>query len=282
MPVLARPEDRWIDVGSVRTRYWSLGERGPVVVLIHGMGASVESWLHSVHALAQDFRVECVDLIGHGRTDKPAVEYRVPLFARFVADFLAARGIAEAHLVGHSLGGAIALQLRALCPDRVRKLALITPAGFGRQLPLLLRMLNLPLLGEALSSSSRFGARRFFDLLLHDPSVVSDAEIEEFLALARLPGASQALLSTVRSNTTLRGIKPDVRASIGDLVRKTNAPTLLIWGRQDRLHLPAFADAAKLACPYFQLEWLDACGHAPPLEQPDRVNALLREFLRAS
>jgi len=277
-----RPPDQWIEVGPVRARYWSVGERGPVVLLIHGMGASVESWLRNVDALARDFRVECVDLLGHGRTDKPAVEYRVPVFARFVADFLAARGIEKAHVVGHSLGGAVALQLKEDCPDRVDKLALISPAGLGGRLPLMLRALNLPLLGEALSRPSRLGLRRFFGLVLHDPTMVSQAEFDEFFVLANLPGAGRALLATVRASTTLRGIKPDVLATIDRQVRKTLSPTLLIWGRQDRLHLPAFAEAAKLACPAFQLEWIDACGHAPAMEHPDRVNALLVEFLRAS
>lgn len=111
------PQDRYIRVGQINIRYWAEGSQGSPVVLIHGIGGYIESWLPSFDVLAAQHRVYAVDLLGHGRTDKPLdVSYKIADLAQFVKDFMAALEIEHAHLVGHSLGGAIATRLSLVCP----------------------------------------------------------------------------------------------------------------------------------------------------------------------
>src|SRR5438128_661518 len=103
-------DDRFLDVGGVRARYRTAGEAGAPVVLVHGLGGSVEIWERTMPALARDHRVYAVDLVGFGRSDKPDAAYTIADLARFVRDFLDAAGLLRATLVGHSLGGATVLR----------------------------------------------------------------------------------------------------------------------------------------------------------------------------
>ena len=118
-----RPQDQYVDVQGVTTRYWTAGSTGSPVVLIHGIGGYAENWLPTFGALATEHQVCALDLIGQGRTDKPLdVPYSIDALAQFVKDFMAATGIEHAHVVGHSLGGAIATRLVLMHPETVDNL----------------------------------------------------------------------------------------------------------------------------------------------------------------
>ena len=130
------PEDRYIKIGGINTRYWMAGDTGPNVILIHGVGRFLEEWLPSFDALAANCRVYALDLPGHGHTDKPlSASYRLADLARFVNDFMGALDIPPAHVVGHSLGGGIALQLTLQFPEVVNRLVLVCSAGLGKEAP---------------------------------------------------------------------------------------------------------------------------------------------------
>ena len=96
-------EDRYIKVGDVNSRYWSAGERGSTVILLHGVGCSVEFWEKNITALSQEHRVFAVDVVGFGRTDKPEVDYTFQFMADFILDFMKTMGIEKASLVGNSM-----------------------------------------------------------------------------------------------------------------------------------------------------------------------------------
>jgi 4,5:9,10-diseco-3-hydroxy-5,9,17-trioxoandrosta-1(10),2-diene-4-oate hydrolase len=277
--IAGRPEDRWIEVGGIRTRYWSVGG-GPRVLLLHGMGASVESFLRNVDALAQHFEVDAVDLVGFGRTGKPrGFDYTLHGLARFVHDYLVARGIERTHVVGHSLGGAIGLLVARAWPEKVDRLALVAPAGLGGTLPLVFRVLNVPGLGELGSYPTFFGMRAFFALCLYDRSSVSDDLIREALELARLPGGQRALLDVVRANTALSGLNVELSEAVERAMRERTAPTLLVWGTHDRIHPAPSAEEVAAKWPGARFHSFERCGHAPSLEHPEALNGLLIEWL---
>src|SRR6266511_4084632 len=155
-------QDRFIKVGNINTRYWAEGTQGSLVIFIHGIGEYIERWLPNFVALAEYYRVYAVDLLGHGQTDKPLnVSYKIADLAQFVKDFMTTLGIDHAHVVGHSLGGAIGTRLALVHPTVVDKLVLVAAGGLGKEVTMLLRIVSIPILGEMLSRPSRSGAANF-------------------------------------------------------------------------------------------------------------------------
>src|SRR5271157_3627912 len=118
------PEDRYIQVGNLKTRYWALGDKGTVVILIHGLGVSADVWIHNVEPLAKQHRVYVPDLIGFGRSDKPGPSFSPLDYTRFLDEFMKALNIERASLVGQSLGGGIALQYTLQFPQKVSRVVL--------------------------------------------------------------------------------------------------------------------------------------------------------------
>ena len=274
------PEDRYIKIGEINTRYWTAGDTGPNVVLIHGVGRFLEEWLPSFDALAAHYRVYALDLPGHGHTDKPlSVSYRLVDLARFVNEFVGALDIDQAHVVGHSLGGGIALQLTLQFPEAVNKLVLVCSAGLGKEVILVLRIATVPLLGEILTRPSLNGTRRLLKEFVKDPAFLTDDFVDLSYRMAALPGAQQAVLKTLRSAGNLFGQRDDTYRPIVDNIGSIKNPILMIWGRQDRVLPIAHGQAAVTRLPNARLKILEDCGHLPMLEKTQRFNESILDFL---
>jgi 4,5:9,10-diseco-3-hydroxy-5,9,17-trioxoandrosta-1(10),2-diene-4-oate hydrolase len=273
------PQDQYVRVGEVNTRFWALGDEGAAVILIHGLGGHVESWVLNVHALAEHHRVFALDLVGFGRSDKPDAPYTLPFFAQFVRDFMETQGIERASLVGHSLGGGIAFQFALLHPDQVEKLVSVDGAGLGKQGNLLLRLGTLPLLGEWASRPSRKGTAQSYRQIVYDPAVITEEAIDISHELDCLPGAQQAMLATLRSLANLWGVREEVYRPILDNLGNISRPTLVVWGKQDTILPVAHARVAEERMPGAHVHIFDPCGHMPQVERPEEFNKLLLEFL---
>jgi 4,5:9,10-diseco-3-hydroxy-5,9,17-trioxoandrosta-1(10),2-diene-4-oate hydrolase len=270
------PEERYIKIGEINTRYWMAGDTGPQVLLIHGVGRFLEEWMLSFDALAAHNRVYALDLPGHGRTDKPlSASYRLVDLARFVNDFMGALDISQAHIVGHSMGGGIALQLTLQFPEAVDKLVLVCSAGLGKEATLVLRITAVPLLGEILTRPSLNGTRRLLKEFVKDPAFLTDDFVDLSYRMAALPGAQQAVLKTLRSAGNLFGQYDDTYRPIVDNLESIQCPVLLVWGRQDRVLPVAHGQAAVSGLPNV----LEDCGHLPMLEQTQKFNESILDFL---
>ena len=273
------PQDQYIKVGKINTRFWALGDQGTTVVLVHGIGASVEDWIFNINALAEHHRVYAIDLVGFGHSDKPSASYTASYQAQFVKDFMEAQDIDHANLIGHSMGGSIALQFVIHFPHIVQKLVLVDSAGLGKELYLPFRLCTLPLLGEWLTRPSRKGTAQLLNDAVYDPALVTDDWVELGYQLAALPGAGGPILSALRSGCNLRGMRDDVVRDIVDNLANITAPTLIIWGQQDALIPVAYAQVAEQGIPNSRLHVFDRCGHIPQREHPDEFNALVLDFL---
>lgn len=273
------PQDQYIQVGQIVTRYWALGDGGMPVILIHGLGGSVENWMRNIHALARDRRVYAVDLVGSGRSGKPDVAYSFEHFARFINGFMTSLGVHRASLVGHSLGGAIVLTYAIQFSEKVDKLVLVSCGGLGRNICPRFRLASVPFIGEWLTRPSREGVARSLRECFHDPALISEDLIEMKHEIAGLPRAQEAYLSMVRTLGSLRGLHDDVVRPVVDNLHTISAPALIVWGRQDRILPLAHAHAAKERIPNAQLRILDSCGHLPQVECPEAFNALVSKFL---
>ncbi len=234
----------------------------------------------NIEALSEHHHVVALDLMGAGRTDKPAVSYSAANLARFLNNFLETQGVQRASLIGSSLGGAVSLQFAIRYREKLDKLVLVSSAGLGREVALALRLSTLPLVGEMLSRPSRKGTARLLKLYVRDPAIITAEILDMSFALISLPGAHKAWLSTLRDNATLRGQRVDLLRFVLDNFRSITAPTLVVWGREDAIFPLAHAYVAERGIPNARLAVFDSCGHLPMLECAAAFNAVVSEFLR--
>jgi pimeloyl-ACP methyl ester carboxylesterase len=269
--------DRYLTVDGVKLRYRDTGSGEIPILLLHGLAASIEIWDPVVQELRKRHRVLALDLPGFGRSDKPDADFSPAYMSRVVRQFLTQLEVPKVTLIGHSYGGAVALRFAIDTPASLDRLVLVAPAVLGRHAHLLARLMTLPGLGEMLSMPSRAGTKLLFRLATHNSAAISDALIDESYRLAKLPGAQRSFLRTVRGLGNLRGQRSDVRDPILARLRELSMPTLLLWGKQDRF-VPEATGTAGLI-PGIRIELLDHCGHLVWLEQPERFNTLLEQFL---
>ena len=260
----AKPRD--IDVAGRRLRYLGLGEGdGTPVLLVHGFGADLNAWMFNQPVLAERRRVIAVDLPGHGGSDKAVDGGKAETLADAVAGAADALDIGRAHLVGHSLGGAIAALLALRRPERVASLTLIASAGLGPEV-------NAAFLDGFLRAGRRREAVEVLGLLVHDPALVSRTMVEDVLRYKRLDGVAAALSSIAQACFPGGRQSLDLAAEIATLA----VPVQLIWGREDRIIPVAHAEALAGRLP---VHILDQSGHLPHMEKAPEVNRLISRFI---
>ena len=272
-------QDRYVRVGSINTRYRIQGAGSPVV-LIHGIGSSLEDWDLNFDPLAEHHCVWALDLVGNGRSDKPAAPYTMVYFSNFVRDFLATQGLDRVSLVGSSLGGTVTLDFAIRHPEQVDRLVLVDPAGLGRDLTLLFRLSTLPVLGKQLTKPSLKGSEQLQRSFFFDQSLVTPELMRFKYELSNQPGMQDAMLATLRANVNLRGVKPAVVSDLADNLSRITAPTLVIWGRENHTIPVAQAEVARKGIPNVEVHIFDKCAHAPMIESPAAFNELVLKFLK--
>lgn len=256
--------------------------RGPVVLLVHGLGGFAASWGPTMEALAGRATVLALDLPGFGRSAKPRVRYGLEFFARVVGAFLEALGVRQVGLVGHSLGAAVGLTYALARPERVDRLAFVGGLipGFSYRPSPIYRVLAIPGVGEALALC---GCAAVYRAALTRCFHRRRADEIDFLVscdYAMRTGwtARAAYLSTVRA------VRRDFHERGAEYRRKLQAltmPVLLVHGRQDPVVPAAHCEAVAQDLPRAESRWVDDCGHFPQLEYPDPVNGWLGRFLVA-
>ena len=278
MSTMPSPETSRITVRGRQVRYRVDGA-GPPVILLHGIGRSLEDWIEQHELLQARHRVYSMDLPGYGWSEPLAEPYTLPALARFVAGFLDAVQVAEpVHLVGNSLGGAVAMQLAVDAPDRIASLALVNSAGFGREVTIGLRLLAIRPLGRLLLRPSRYGARQVERSLFHNPAFVTQARIEHAFALAQRPHAAKVLLETTLNLGTICGVRPQWRKTLLRALAELEVPTLIVWGDRDLILPAAHLNAARAHLPRAQTHLFPNTGHMPQIERADALRQLLEEF----
>ena len=275
---MQKPKDHYIKAGNINTRYWALGDQGLPVILIHGLGASADIWQKNVESLAKHHRVYVPDLVGFGRSDKPDIEHTPSSAALFIYDFMNALNIEKATLIGNSLGGGISLQFSLEYPDKVDKIVLVDSAGLGREVIFPLRLLSLPFIGKLMTRPSRKGIYLYFRDAVYDRKLLNKDFIDLYYELHSLPGAQESLLRVIRTAIGIRGARKKLVAPIMTNLEKINQPTLIVWGKQDKVIPLEYAYFAKERISNSQLHVFDPCGHMPQFERPEEFNNLVLEF----
>lgn len=270
--------DRCVGVDGARIRYRREGA-GPPVVLIHGLGASLEVWDLTTPALADRHTVVRFDFPGFGLSDPLPAAYTTAGAADTVAAILAALGVGPAALVGTSLGGGIATLAAGRAPNRCTALVLAAPAGFARPVGRAVRWLAVPLVGELLLAYLRRHPRRSMEGAYADPTRVPEWVVEVARRNLARPEVRRTILHVLRETLGPRGVRPELVRAIRDAARRITAPTLVVWGTADRVIPCAQAQAVADAVPSARLRLLPGLGHVPYLEAPQAFNVALSDFL---
>ena len=253
---------------------------GPVLLLIHGMAGALDTWRSVIDPLAQDATVLAVDLPGHGSSSPGGGDYSLGSLAACLRDVLMALGHDRVTLVGHSLGGGIAMQFSYQFPEMTERLVLVSSGGLGLEVNPALRAASLP--GANLFLSLTAGAtKRVSDLagrVLPVVRVPSSPGLEELVrSYSSLADADRrsAFLATVRSVVGLKG----QTVGAGDRLHlASEIPVLLIWGADDPIIPVEHARATHELLPHATLAVFDGARHFPHLEAPERFVAVLQDF----
>jgi pyruvate dehydrogenase E2 component (dihydrolipoamide acetyltransferase) len=257
----AGPRYEFIDTPAGRLRYTKRGSGDNVVLFIHGFGGDLDNWLFNADALAEAATVYTLDLPGHGQSTKAVADPTVGGLAKTVTGFMDALKIDKAHLVGHSLGGAIAMEIARTAKSKVKSLTLISPAGLGPEI-------NMDYINGFISSSSRRDLKPALENLFADASLVSRQMVDDLLKYKRLDGVGDAL-------TALKdGVFPNGKQAVilVDALKSSGVPALVIWGAEDKIVPAAHAKAVTGA----KVEIIAGAGHMAQMEQAGKVNGLIK------
>jgi pimeloyl-ACP methyl ester carboxylesterase len=255
---------------------------GPVVVLIHGITGRSEQWEPAIDHLAADHTVLAPDLLGHGESAKPRGDYSLGAYASGVRDIMVALGYDRATIVGHSLGGGIAMQFAYQFPERIERLALVNSGGLGREVHPLLRASTLP------------GSELVMPWLMHDRVVGAGEAVARMLGVLKLQAgtdlaevargfaslndaeARAAFIATMRAVLDPGGQRV---SALDRLYLTEDLPSLLVWGSNDPIIPVEHGRAAHELMPGSRFELLDGVGHFPQLETPREFSRLLADFI---
>ena len=275
---------REITLHGHRISYRSAGA-GPLLVLIHGIAASAETWDDVFPWLTEHHTVIAPDLLGHGESAKPRGDYSLGAYASTIRDLLGALGFDRGTFVGHSLGGGVAMQFAYQFPERVERMALVSSGGLGREVHAILRAAALPGAEWVLPFLSTPGLKKTGDgivRLLERVGFRAGPDLEEiwrgFSSLADAE-TRQAFVQTARTVLDAKGQRA---TAVDRLHLAAEMPTLIIWGEHDRLIPVAHAHSAHKQIPGSRLEIFPDAGHFPHRDDPHRFVKVLLDFTQST
>lgn len=261
---------------GVRLRVVECGQGEPVI-LLHGLFFDCTTWTRVGDGLQSAFRVIAPDLPGFGESEKPPrhrFKYDIPTFAEAIADLYGALELGRASLVGHGLGGAVALTLAAAHPELVSRLVLVNslchrvPADYRQ------RIAMVPFLGGLVIKQlvGKNGFRSLIrDSLLPSRARIPDSRIDAYYQAFNTPAARGSALEVLRASMDTHSLTASTR--------RIQAPTLVVWGRHDNVYPASYGQRLARDIDGAGFELMDA-GHAPQEEQPDELATIVGRFLR--
>lgn len=263
------PEPESIMVDGKKIMYLKMGDdEGTPLILLHGFGADMNGWLFNQGDLSATTTVYAVDLPGHGKSVKDVGDGSITTMAQAVAGFMQALSLPHSHLVGHSMGAGIALQLAISSPQKVKSLTLIGPSGLGDEI-------NTEFLDGYISAKRQKHLKPVLEQLVSDKSLISSDMMEDVFKFKRIDGVPEGLKKLVETNFAGGRQAVSLRADLD----KLSMPATVIWGSDDEI-IPS-SQATDLPA-NIQVEIIENSGHVPQMESAARVNEIIKATLQAS
>ena len=273
-------ELHYLELYGDRVAYQDVGS-GEALLLLHGMAGSSETWRAVIPQLSRRYRVVAPDLIGHGQSAKPRGDYSLGAFAVWLRDLLDELGVTRATIVGHSLGGGVAMQFVYQHPDYCQRLILISSGGLGPDVGLVLRLLSAPgaeLVLPVIAPQPVLTVGNKLRSWFSSAGIKSPRGAEVWRAYSSLADSQtrNAFLRTLRSVVDYRG---QAVSALNRLHLTSDLPTMAIWGDQDKIIPVQHAHAAHAARAGSRIEVLAGVGHFPQVERPSEVVDLIDDFI---
>ena len=258
---------------------------GPPILLIHGVTGSSETWDDVIPFLSDRYTVIAPDLLGHGRSAKPRGDYSLGAYASGIRDLLRAIGHDSATVVGHSLGGGVAMQVAYQFPELCQRLVLVSSGGLGREVSIFLRAATLPgseWVLPLLASNGVLSAGGSVGNLLRSIGLRAGPDLQElwkgFSSLGDAE-ARQAFIYTLRGIVDPGGQRVSARDR---LYLAETVPTLLVWGERDPIIPVVHGYSAHEQIPDSKLEIIEGAGHFPYRDDPRRFAGILSDFIETT
>lgn len=257
-------------INGVNTHVLVRGQGEPLV-LVHGSQMNVYDWRNNIDFFSRYFKVYAFDMVGCGFTDKPEEAYTPDYFAGFIAGLLDHYGIRRASFVASSWGGGHVLHFALKHPDRVDKMVLSSPCGLPHTMTLLDRILAIPVVGRI---TMWFGNRNIIKnelgLMFADKAFIDDGLIDSVFKPLYMPGGI---------NATVKSYQRADFSYVKNNLENVENPVLLLWGKEDRIHLLRMAEEMKRRVPGSELRVIERAGHLPHEEASNDFNGLAIAFL---
>lgn len=257
-------DDQMVSVNGLRLRFWQAGESGSPVICLHGLNGCVENWRWTLGALAQRHRAFALDGPGHGLSQPDPRSADLRFMRDLILAFMDSQRLPRASLIALSGGGLAALTLALDAPERVQRLMLVDSAGLGRGIHPLMRLASLTRAPRAMPRFSReqlrFYLSRYF---FADARALTEPMLDDFYTNTGREHTMQTASRLMRWGVNLWG----QRFVFAHRLHRIQSPTLIVWGRQDRMIPVRHAYRAARRIPQARLLIFDPCGHVPPLER---------------
>lgn len=271
--------DLYITVQGVKLRYRDTGGQGPALLLTHGIGSSLETWLPQEAALGQQYRVITWDLPGHGFSEFGQQPYGPDKFAHVAWALLDALQVENVTLSGNSLGAAISIRMQGIQPERVDSMVLLSSATLGRDIPVAFKLMLTPIIGKVITKPSPRGVDMQLQAIFHPTFQVPDAVRAIVHRNVFRPGAQEAFVHTLKAMTAFSGQHQEEIDRSLNILTRAQCPILFAHGRQDAVLPLQHSEQASRRISTGELYVFEDCGHTPQIEKPDEVCSLLQRFL---
>lgn len=270
---------RTVRIGEYTVFYIVKGQGEPLI-LIHGYGAGMWVWEKQIDALSRSYKVYALDVVGHGFSDRPKIDYTPETYIRFLKDFMDGVGIEKATLVGNSMGGGIAWGMAILFPERVERLILINcvPPDVLNQVKnesfrTLVAIKDIPLLPYlVIAGRSKNSVKWILQECVWNIKSITPEIVQRQFQLSSIKGTTWVLYSTFKNAKQASRYKGDLSS--------IHHPTLLLWGKSDLVFPLSVGEELYRAIPHSTLEIIRESGHIPMWEKPEEVNQAILDFLK--
>lgn len=282
------PELRSVVVHGHRRAFVMAGPEvgtAPVLLLLHGLGCDHTTWSPVIRQLARRYTVIAPDLLGHGQSAKPRADYSVGGYANGMRDLLTVLGVDRVTVVGHSLGGGVAMQFAYQFPERTERLILVAPGGLGPEVSALIRAVSLPGFGTVMGVLTLPGLRHVVQAgmrgLAHSglPATRDLGEVADIYETFRDPQARAAIAHVVRAVVDAHG---QIVTMVDRAYLTQEMPILVIWGSDDQVIPASHAETVAEVAPGAVVEVLGNAGHFPHKDHPERFVKIVNDFIRST